>query len=123
MEEVKAALILSSDATVRSFFSGMIQKTGHSYMLESEEAAALIRVLEYPFRFIVVDSESTTSELTDFLKVLKRLRPRLPVLAVLDESMEDNQSAIIQEGAMYCFLKNHQEIRLSAQAEQTLNKV
>ena len=113
MEQVKTALILSSDQAIRDHFASLIQKTGNAYILETKKTSALIRVLEYPFRFIIIDAVESVPELIDFMRVLKRLRPRLPILILLDENFQDFEDQLVEEGAAYCFFKKQEEPEFS----------
>jgi len=113
MERVKTALILSSNQAIHDYFASLIQQTGNAYIVETKKIAALIYVLEYPLSFIIIDAVESIPELIDFMRVLKRLRPRLPILILMDEEFLDFEDQLIKEGATYCFLKKNEESEFS----------
>ena len=118
---LNVTLIVSKDNDVRKRFSEMLQKIGVPFIFESDVAQAILRILEVKFRLTVIDLESMDCNQTDLLKVIQLLRPKLPVFAIIDETMMDSYQQFLDAGAKYCLIKSTQDEELTMTIKEILS--
>ena len=118
---LNVTLIVSKDSEVRKRFSEMLQKIGVPFIFESDVAQAILRILEIKFKLTIIDLESMDCNQTDFLKVIQLLRPKLPVFAIIDETMIDSYQQFLDAGAKYCLIKTTQDDELAMTIQEILS--
>ena len=106
MEKIDITLIVSSDEDIRSRFANLLNQAGAAYVFESKQAVALLRILEIDFRLTIVDLDSIEDHNIDFIKVVRILRPRLPVIVIVDDSFKHAYDEYLEAGASYCLVKS-----------------
>jgi DNA-binding response OmpR family regulator len=109
MKDLQIALILSSDPDIRERISNLLMKIDISLILESDRHKALERILHVDLKLVFVDIEPEDTEAVDFIRLIKKVRPRVSVIALTYESAEEEQEKYLKAGAMYCFVKPVEE--------------
>jgi DNA-binding NarL/FixJ family response regulator len=107
-QTIKLVLVVSSDEVVRERFARLLSRISTPYMLEREKAKALVRILELDVRILVVDVDNNDESL-DFIRLVKKMRPRLPILAVTSDSSRTEQDRLLDRGAMVVLVKPVEE--------------
>ena len=105
MNRPAQALIISADEDIRKRFSNMLNTIHASYLLESESSKALAIIRKMNLQVVILDLTSVSPEEIDFLHVVKKLRPGLPIIAITDDPSEEGRRTIIEKGAMCCIVK------------------
>lgn len=102
---MKIALIVSSDEDIRERFAKLLNQVGASYILERDRTKALMRVLTIDLRIIIVDMNFEMNNGLNFIQIIKKVRPRLPIIAITENSSKENYNNLLDAGAMYCLIK------------------
>lgn len=105
MIDFQIALIVSSDQEIRERFSRLINQIGATCVIEKDRDKALHRMLEVEVRLAILDMEGDDRENLDFLSAVKKLRPRLPIMAITDNSTEELRNQLFNQGVYCCFVK------------------
>ena len=114
MISLKIALIASEDKEIRERFSRLLEQIGVSCIIESHGTKALVRILQVDLKLVIVDMVSISGNGFNFLKVIKSLRPRLPIIAITGDSSEEIRECLLDAGAMYCLVKPVEEKTLKS---------
>jgi CheY-like chemotaxis protein len=113
MTELKIALIVSDDEAIRKRFSRLLSQIRAPYLLESDRPTAVARLIDLSVRVLIVDMLSNKEDDLDFLKIVKKLRPRVPIIAITDQIGEEARNRILEEGAKYCLIKSMKDQEVS----------
>lgn len=105
MIDFQIALIVSSDEEIRERFSRLINQIGATCIIEKDKEKALNRLLEVDVRLAIVDMDDDDRENLDFLSVMKKLRPKVPIIAITDDSTEKLRNQLFNQGVYCCFIK------------------
>jgi DNA-binding NarL/FixJ family response regulator len=110
MSDLKIALVISADKEIRERFARLLNKVGVSYILESDKTTGIIRLLELDVSLVIVDMSIVHVNGADFIRLIKRLRPRVRLIAITSSTDKEYHDQLIESGAMYCFVKSVKEI-------------
>ena len=105
MKELKIALIISSNQDIRERISNLLMKIDVSLILERKMRLAIERILHLDLKLIFVDIEHEDTEAIDLIQLIKKLRPRLAIIAIIDEGLKELQKSLFDIGVMSCFIK------------------
>ena len=105
MQELKIALIISSDQDIRERISSLLMKIDVSLILERKKRQAIERILHLDLKLVFVDIENEDAETIDLIQLIKKLRPRLAIIAIIDEGLKELQKQLFDIGVMSCFIK------------------
>jgi DNA-binding response OmpR family regulator len=107
-ETIRLVLVVASDEAIRERFARLLSRISVPYMLEREKAKALVRILELDVLILVVDVEDT-DESMDFIRLVKKMRPRLPILTITSNGSKTEQDRLLDRGAMVVLVKPIEE--------------
>ena len=113
MTELKVALIVSNDEEIRIRFSGFLDQIQVPYLLESDRTTSIARLMDMDVRVLIVDMLHDDENGLDYLKVVKKLRPRVPIIAITDEIDDEAQNRLLDEGIKYCLTKRMKDQEIS----------
>lgn len=105
MENVKSVMIISSNNYTCEYLSRILDEMEIPYVFERDETRAIARILEMNIRLVVVDMKSLVSDNLDFLKLTRKIWPRLPIIAIADDSSKDELNKFYDPGVTYFFMK------------------
>ncbi len=109
MKDLKIALIVSSNPEIRERISNILMKIDISLILERKKRKALERILHVDIKLVFVDIEPKDKESLDFIRLIKKMRPRVSIIALTNETDEKDQKKYLDAGALYCFVKPVEE--------------
>ena len=109
MKDLKIALIVSSNPDIRERISNILMKIDISLILERKKRKALDRILHVDIKLVFVDIEPKDKESLDFIRLIKKMRPRVSIIALTNETDEKDQKKYLDAGALYCFVKPVEE--------------
>ena len=105
MKKLKIALIVSTNDDIRKRFSGLLDKIDVSYILESDRTSAVARIMEVPVKLLIADMLFEKENGFDFLSIVKKVRPRLPIIAITDDPSEEGINRLLDKGVMTCLVQ------------------
>lgn len=122
MKDLKIALIVSSNPDIRERISNLLMKIGISLILEKNKNQALERILHVDIKLVFVDIESDDQEGIDFIKLIKKVRPRVSIIALTPDAPKEDQKKYLDAGAMYCFIKSTETEDISEQVGKLVSE-
>ena len=105
MKKLKIALIVSTNDDIRKRFSGLLERIEVSYILESDRTSAVARIMEVPVKLLIADMLFEKENGFDFLSIVKKVRPRLPIIAITDDPSEEGINRLLDKGVMTCLVQ------------------
>jgi len=58
----------------------------------------------------------------DFLRLIKKLRPRVPLIVVTTDLSEEMHNRLLDAGAMYCLVKPVKEVEVTSVVGQLMGR-
>ena len=120
LNELNIVLIMSADDDIRKRFSRLLDRIGAAYLFEKERTRVIVRILEMDLRLIVVDLPSENGDSIDFVRLIKKLRPRLPVMVILSDPLITEADRFLEAGARYCVIKPVKEEQMVGFVEESV---
>jgi DNA-binding response OmpR family regulator len=121
LNNLQIALIVSSDNEMRDRFSRLFKKIYVSFVLESDKITALMRILEMDIRIIIFDMESFPTNGIDFIRLIKKIKPRTPIITVTEEMSDEKYKELLDAGAFYCIIKKRKKDEIRRMVEGVLS--
>ena len=104
-EELSIGLILSKNKRFRERMAKIFEKLHISYIFEQLKTSALIRTLELNPRVILVESDDKDEDRFDFVRLIRRLRPRVPMIVVTTTTSKKDHKEYLKSGVTRCIVK------------------
>lgn len=101
----KLAIIASEDQAIKDQISGIILKHNYSVVHTKSALNSILKILEKQVDLLVVDLAFQENSSLDLIKILKRMRPRLPIIVLSDDFSLDTVRKFIESGVFYCAMK------------------
>ena len=99
----------------------IIEKMGGAYIFERNKVNALIRILDMNLHLIIIDVDPEDSDSVDFITLVHRLRPRIPLISIVAGSSEMDSQPYFEAGARYVVLKSVMENEISDKIHEFIN--
>ena len=114
----KLTLILSENEVLRERVVRMLCKTGYSYLLESDKVDFILKLLKLDVHLAIIDIDQNDEERVDLIELIKNLRPKLPIITILNDLETDKCEDFLAAGARFCLLNMDKDLaRLSDEME------
>jgi hypothetical protein len=104
-KRIHAALILSKDSQIRKTFSILFRRIHVNYLFESTFSKSIIRILELDIKLMIIDYCEHSQEHRNILKVIKKIRPRLPIMALVNKGNDDIFTELHDAGVRFILNK------------------
>ncbi len=101
----KSVLISTKDPVMIDQMSDILLKHDYSIIIEKSTSKFILKVLEQDIFLIIMDLDTTDNSKLDLIKIIKTIRPRLPIIALSDDDTVESLRKLIQVGVFYCALK------------------
>jgi hypothetical protein len=95
---IHAALVLSKDTQIRKTFSMLFRRIHVNYLFESTLSKSIIRILELDIKLMIIDNCEHSNEYRNILKVIKKIRPRLPIMALVHKGDDELYAELHKAG-------------------------
>lgn len=70
-----------------------------------DEADLLLALLEKEYRVVIYDLENSNLDCVKMVRIIRRLRPKIPLLAISNDPSRELGGRILQEGVAYYAVK------------------
>lgn len=101
--KINVALVLSSDSEIRSKFSSLFQKIHINHIFESTITKTIIRILELDVKVVIIDIGE--NDYQGLFKLIRKIRPRLPIIAICQELSDDQYQQLQDVNINYVLVK------------------
>jgi len=101
----KSAVIASEDPAIIDQISGIIVKHNYSIILAKTALNSILKILEKQVDLLIVDLAFPQTTSLDLIKIIKRMRPRLPIIVLSEDFSLNTVRKFIESGVFYCAMK------------------
>ena len=99
------AVIVSEDLAIIDQISGIISKHNYSIIIANSALNSVLKILEKQIDLVIVDLYFPSNTSLDLIKIIKRMRPRLPIIALSEDFSLRTVREFIKSGIFYCAMK------------------
>lgn len=107
------ALILSSDISLINQVNEMLLSRNMSVYIEKSRISSIWSVLMQDVEFMVIDIDSFSEENIDYIKIIKKIRPKLPLVVLSQDNSVESHSKLKEMGIFYISIKPVDQLEFS----------
>ena len=101
----KLAIITSEDPTIKNQISEIILKYNYSLIQTNSALNSVLKILEKQVDIFIIDLDFLQNTGLDLIKIIKRMRPRLPIIVLSEDFSLDTVRKFTESGVFYCAMK------------------
>lgn len=98
----KLIVVATEDLTVQELVKKILKPYDYTVIFEKSTTASILKILEQEIASIIIDLEIPTDSNFDLLKIVKKVRPRLPIIALTEDYSLETVRKITEIGVFYC---------------------
>ena len=83
----------------------MFQMINIDHLFESSISKAVIRILEMDLKLVIIDCDENEINCPECFRMIKKIRPRLPIMAISSEYSDEIHDQYKSSGADYLLVK------------------
>lgn len=117
----KLAVLASDDASLIEQINKIIAAYHYSILQAKSALSSILKILEKSVDILIVDLDLRQNNSLDLIKIIKKMRPRLPIIVLSEDFSLDTIRAFIESGVFYCAMKPIQRSELE-KVLQALNR-
>lgn len=100
-----AVLVLSVDTATTSCLNALFLKRKYSITIENSKLKSIYQVLDTPIDLIVLDVASDDKSIFDYLRIIKKIRPKVQIITLLNDISLHNITQLRSFGIFYTLFK------------------
>ena len=101
----KSSTILSSDARVVNQMTDILMQHDFTVTVEKSIIKFISSMLEKEISLLILDLDSPQGVNFDSIDIIRKLRPRLPIIVILVDNSLETLKTLVQKGVFYTALK------------------
>ena len=102
---VKSAIIAADDKEQISKISNILTELDFSVITSQNTLNAILKLLNNKVHLLIIDINNRIEEKIEAIEIVKKLRPRLPILVFIDDNGIDVIRELAEAGAFYVAIK------------------
>lgn len=105
MEIIKSALLVTENEILTQQLSDIFLKNRYSVIIEKSKIKSILKMLQQNIDLIMIDIDASLNFNLDLVDIIKRTRPRLPIIVISKDDTVETLRNFIQAGVFYYALK------------------
>ena len=118
---VKSAVIASDNKAIINHVVKFLSKHDFSVLIVKTSFDSILKILKYKVDLILIDLDAVTTEDIESIKILKKIRPRLPIIILTEDNSVEAIRKLTQAGASNILVKPLKTSRLEQMLEAINN--
>lgn len=102
---IKSAIILSTDNQTISVCEAYCKKAGLVMVAKSEFDDLILELQENDYEFIICDCSLSIEKCIQHVKIIRKMRPKIPLIIIGEEIDKTTGGKLYQEGINHLFEK------------------
>lgn len=125
MEILKSMLLVTEDGNLIQQLNDLFLKHDYAVFTEKSKIKSILKMLQQNIDLIMIDIDASVDFNLELIDIIKRTRPRLPIVVLSSDGTIDTLRKFIQAGVFYCALKplEADEIEKLLEAVRHVNKL
>jgi len=100
-----SVVVATHDFAVRDVLDRFFTNRNYSVSFEQMGSKAILKLLEKPIDIFILDLDDDDNSTLDIIEVIRRTRPRLPIVVLSDSTSLDRVRRLSEAGVFYCAMK------------------
>ena len=105
MEIVKSALLVTENEILIQQLNDIFLKNNYSLYIEKSKIKSILKLLQQEINLIMIYIDGSLNFNLELIDIIKRTRPRLPIIILSNDSTVETLRDFIQAGVFYYALK------------------
>lgn len=102
---IKSSVIVSTDSNIVSQLTDILLKYDYTVTIEKSIIKFISSILEKEISLLILDVDSPEGINFDSIDIIKKLRPRLPIIILSTDDTFENLKLLAQKGVFYTAIK------------------
>lgn len=102
---IRSAVIVTEDPNVIKQIGSLLIQYDYSLLVEKSKIKSIVKILEQEINLIVVDTEIQGNSHLDLINIIRKMRPRLPIIVLSNDNSVQTLRTFAQMGVFYSLLK------------------
>ena len=98
-------MIAANDTNVINALNTILIDRDYSIMIENSNTSALLKVLDQNIELLIVDLDMSKNKGLDFIRIVRKTRPRLPIIVLSENPTIETIQEILNMGVYYWTFK------------------
>lgn len=105
MKTVKSSVIVSEDSKVATQLTDILLKHDYTVTIEKSILKFICSILDKEINLLILDMDVPKTFNLDSIEIIRKIRPRLPIIVVMAETSLDALKTLVQKGVFYTAIK------------------
>jgi len=101
----KSAVIASENADLIDQISNIMVEYDYSLIVVKSAIESILKILEQEADLLMLDLDLSENTVMDLIDIIKKMRPRLPIVVLPDDFTIDTVRKLTKAGVFYCAMK------------------
>ena len=98
-------VVAACDNNVINALKTILIDRDYSILAENSNTAALLKLLDHDIELLIVDLDMNINTTLDFIRIVRKTRPRLPIIALAENPKIETIQQILNQGVYYWTFK------------------
>lgn len=105
MKEKKSILLATNDVDLQSCVSSLLPLNEYQILTLENSKEVLLAIMDKKIDLIILDADIKGIESLDVLEIIRKCRPKIPVIAITSDNSFRTGLKIAKQGVLYYMLK------------------
>ncbi len=102
---IRTVIFVTQDPILKQEISHILVQFDYSVIFVESAIKSLLKILEQKIEFFILDIETMKNYNLDYIKILKKIRPRMPIIIICSDTSIQTLRQFAELGIFYCILK------------------
>ena len=102
---VSTVVIATDDRALISKLSGILLERNYSIVIEKSKTRSVLKILDQKIDLLILDLDDQKSSCLDLINIIKKTRPKLPIITISKDSSIETIRKIKEMGVFYNAIK------------------
>ncbi|MDZ7400783.1 MAG: response regulator [candidate division KSB1 bacterium] len=105
MKTIKSSVIVSEDSKVATQLTDILLKHDYTVTIEKSILKFICNILDKEINLLILDMDVPKTFNLDSIEIIRKIRPRLPIIVVMADTSLDALKTMVQKGVFYTAIK------------------
>jgi DNA-binding NtrC family response regulator len=101
-QQNSSVLLATDNAQLIKDLSMLLSEHHYELLIENSSIKSLLKILEIEISFVMIDLDSYGKPCIDFISVIKKMRPGVPIVSISSDMSIETVKQLAQLGIFYC---------------------
>ena len=107
-----SAVVATQDTFILRQTTNLLAERNYSVIPVNSACSSILNILEKETSLVFLDLDMLDNDTMDYIQIIKKTRPKLPVIVMIEDSSIETVRQLVQAGVYYCAIKPFQREEL-----------